>query len=201
MQVFKQPLFNLYGSIEFNLLAWECKETGDYHVSSDSIILEVLKNGISVQENESGEIVCTNLHSFAMPVIRYRLGDIVIKGAKQCRCGSAFPTIREIYGRKIDYFKLPNGNYIHPFKIIKPSMCDAFPWIRQYQMVQERVDLITLKLVTFGVPPKQEINLLKARIEKILENTVSCRIVIVNEIKIAKNGKHYLHKSLVNSVD
>ena len=40
---FQAPVFNLYGSHEFNLIAWQCKETGDFHTCDDGMIVE---NGI-----------------------------------------------------------------------------------------------------------------------------------------------------------
>lgn len=44
-QAFAAPVFDLYLSHEFNLLAWECRETGELHTCNDNVIIEVLKDG------------------------------------------------------------------------------------------------------------------------------------------------------------
>ena len=74
---FGVPVYDTYGSIEFHLLAWECRTTGEYHVCDDGLIIEVLRDGVPAVEGERGEVVGTDLHSFAMPLIRYKLGDVV----------------------------------------------------------------------------------------------------------------------------
>ncbi|HEV8713772.1 MAG TPA: hypothetical protein VGX03_13210 [Candidatus Binatia bacterium] len=93
--VFNAPVFDLYASQEFMLLAWECKETGEFHTCDDGVIIEVLKDGKPVEAGERGEVVATNLHAFAMPFLRYRLGDVVTKGAAVCRCGKPAYEIME----------------------------------------------------------------------------------------------------------
>jgi len=198
-EAFKTPVFDIYGSHEFNLLAWECKETGEYHVCDDGMILEVLKNGVPARPNECGEVVGTNLHSFAMPFIRYKLGDIVIRGAERCKCGQPFPTISGIQGRTIDYFKLPSGRLIHPYEITVYRIRDKFPWIRQYQMIQEREDFILFKMVTSRAPSHQEMNRLRISAEAVLEDGVTFKIMEVPKIKPDENGKFYLYRSLVKS--
>src|SRR5262249_28853201 len=58
---FQAPVFNLYGSHEFNLLGWECPVTGDMHVCDDNVIIEVLQDGQPVRPNEPGDVVVTGL--------------------------------------------------------------------------------------------------------------------------------------------
>ncbi|MDP6106970.1 MAG: hypothetical protein QGI33_00850 [Candidatus Brocadiia bacterium] len=84
---FQAPVYDLYGSYELPLIAWECKETGELHTCDDGVIVEVLRNGRPAGPGEQGELVGTNLHSFAMPFIRYRQGDVVTRGAGRCTCG------------------------------------------------------------------------------------------------------------------
>ncbi len=44
-ETFAAPVFNLYASNEFNVMAWECQETGELHTCDDGVIVEVLKDG------------------------------------------------------------------------------------------------------------------------------------------------------------
>jgi phenylacetate-CoA ligase len=106
---FAAPLRDAYGCHEFNLLAWQCRD-GAVHTCDDGVIVEVLQpDGAVAPVGSQGELVGTNLHSFAMPLIRYRMADIVTRGEHSCPCGSAFGTIASIQGRMVDHFQLHGG--------------------------------------------------------------------------------------------
>ncbi len=108
-----------YASHEFPLLGWECKTAGGIHTCDDGVIVEVLRDGKPVPPGEEGEVVATNLHAYAMPLIRYRLADLVTRGADRCACGQPFSVIGAIRGRMIDYFPLSNGRTVHPYQILQ----------------------------------------------------------------------------------
>ncbi|MGE5446092.1 MAG: phenylacetate--CoA ligase family protein [Ignavibacteriales bacterium] len=197
-KAFAAPVLDYYASYEFGLIAWECKETGELHTCEDSIIIEVLKDGRPAATGERGEVVGTNLHSFAMPLIRYRLGDIVTKGSETCRCGQQSSTIRAIQGCMIDYFLLPGGRIIHPYEITVPSLLGA-GWIRQYQLIQEQEDRITLRVVPSTTPTTQELTRLKQSVITVLGQAVEFHVILVPEIQFEPNGKFRVSRSLVKS--
>ncbi len=78
-------------------MAWECRHSGDLHTCDDGVLVEVLRDGRPAEPGERGEVVVTNLHAYAMPFIRYRIGDLATRGAP-CGCGAPFSTIGEITG-------------------------------------------------------------------------------------------------------
>jgi phenylacetate-CoA ligase len=196
---FKAPVFETYGCWEFSLLAWECKETGEYHTCDDGMILEVIKDGRPAEPGERGEVVGTALHSFAMPLIRFKLGDIVTKGSETCRCGQPFSTIRAIQGRMIDYFTLPDGRMVHPYEIVAILRNDAAFWTRQYQVIQERVDRITMNIVPSFTPQPERVALLEKSVSDLLGQGVESRVVFVPEIQLEATGKFRVFRSLVQS--
>src|SRR3972149_11804358 len=198
-QTFEAPVFEAYTNREFGLIAWECKETGELHTSDDSIIVEVLKDGRPAATGERGEVVGTNLHSFAMPFIRYKLGDIVTKGFETCRCGQPFSTIRAIQGRMHDYFPLPDGRLIHPYEITGTHLLGAVSWIRQYQLIQEQVDRVILWVVPNTTPTNQELVQLEKSVNAILGQDVEFRVTLGSEIILEPNGKFRVSRSLVKS--
>jgi phenylacetate-CoA ligase len=108
-ETFAAPLYETYASHECPLMAWECRHSSDLHTCDDAVLVEVLRDGRSVDPGERGEVVVTNLHAYAMPFIRYRIGDLATRGGP-CGCGAPFSTIREIQGRTIDYLPLPGGH-------------------------------------------------------------------------------------------
>jgi phenylacetate-CoA ligase len=106
-QTFAAPLFETYASQECPLMAWECRHSGDLHTCDDGVLVEVLRDGSAVNPGERGDVVVTNLHAYAMPFIRYRIGDLATQGAP-CRCGAPFSTIGDVRRRMIDLL-LPDG--------------------------------------------------------------------------------------------
>jgi phenylacetate-CoA ligase len=192
---FSVPVHDTYGSIEFHLLAWECEATGEYHSCDDLLIMEVLRDGVPVMEGERGDVVGTDLHSFAMPLIRYQLGDVATKGSQSCRCGQPFSTIRSIQGRMIDNFVLPGNRVVHPYEfgVIK------VPWIRAFQVTQERLDSILMKVVPFHRPSPQEMSLLVQPVVDLVGPDVQFRMVLVPEIPMEANGKFRVYRSQIRS--
>lgn len=198
-EAFAVPVFDYYSSHEFRVIAYECKETGDLHTCDDGMIVEVLKDGRPAAMGERGEVVGTNLHAFAMPFIRYRLGDIVTKGFEACRCGQPFSTIRSIQGRMLDYFTLPGGRLIHPYEVVLVILHDLASWILQYQLIQEREDRIILQVVPSIPPTPQELARLEEPVTNLLGRDVEFRVVLVPEIQTEPSGKFRVSRSLVKS--
>lgn len=113
------PVIDLYGAHEVGHIACQCRWCGLYHTCDDSVIVEVLRDGRPAAPGEDGEIVVTSLHSKAMPMIRYRLGDIVRRPQQAPECPVRFNTIERIQGRSLDYLNLPDGRRINPYTIVE----------------------------------------------------------------------------------
>jgi phenylacetate-CoA ligase len=111
------------------------------------VVLEVLDpDGRPVDVGQTGEVVVTGLHSFAMPFIRYRIGDLAVKGPSRCPCGSPFSTLLAIHGRTIDIFPLTGGKKLHPWTIHNAVR----PWlgmVRQASLVQTAPDRLEYLVV------------------------------------------------------
>ncbi len=174
---FGTQVVDMYSSEEFNLIATECLTTGSYHVSDESVALEILDGTRSILPGETGEAVGTALHSFAAPLIRYALGDLVKFGATPCACGFPNSTIAEIQGRIIHYLELPEGEIIHHNKI-EQAVAYAAGWVRQTQVSQPRIDHLVLRLAPLRNPSEQEIAHLCNSVEMILRKRVTVEIIM-----------------------
>ncbi len=64
-------------------------------------IVEVLApDGSPLTEpGRKGELVVTGFNNPAFPLIRYRTGDVVVRGEPGCSCGRSYTMISEIEGR------------------------------------------------------------------------------------------------------
>jgi phenylacetate-CoA ligase len=196
---FGAPVRETYASHEFPLLGWECPRGGEFHTCDDGVILEVLKQGQPAGEGERGEVVATNLHAYAMPFIRYRLGDIATRGEHHPNCSQPFSSIRSIQGRMIDYFPLPDGRVIHPYQILTSFIGRDDGWIRQYQLLQEREDRIVLRIQPTQIPDSERVAALRQTIGTLLGPQVDFSVKMVDDIPLEESGKFRPLRSLVRT--
>ncbi len=97
--------YDIYGTSEISgPLFTECYVKKGIHVWGDMFLTEVIdpKTGEHVPDGERGELVFTTLHKFALPLIRYRIGDLSIMTNEPCECGRTHPRIMRILGRTDD---------------------------------------------------------------------------------------------------
>ena len=103
-EVFEAPFYDQYATIEFERMAWQCPERSGYHIDADSLIMEFLDaKGDEVSAGESGEIVCTSLFNYAMPLIRYKVGDFGVPSDEECPCGRMLPLLVGLRGGVIRF--------------------------------------------------------------------------------------------------
>ena len=194
-KVFGAPVRDTYSCYEFGMIAWECPLGGTYHVCDDNVIVEIEGDN----DSDSGELIGTNLHFTAMPMIRYRLGDVVTRGPERCACGSPFTTLSAIKGRMNDYFSLPDERLIHPYEIGLAVWSAAFAWMHQYQVIQERRDRVVMRIVARRNPTTDEIGALEKAVCTALGPGVAFSTELVDDINDEVNGKFRIYRSFVES--
>jgi len=195
---FRVPICNTYGTTECSLTAWECPESGHYHVCDDGVFVEICRDGHAVRPGQSGEVVITALHSRVMPLIRYRLGDIAVAGQGPCSCGSAFSTIESLQGRVLDYLQLPDGRQMHPFQFLNEIVLASGNWISEYQVVQDSLAAVRLKIVPRREVSAAEAGHLRSALEQELGTGVAVRIEWVDDIACDASGKFHFCRSLIS---
>ena len=147
-EAFGVAVVDIYSANEVGYMALQCPAQEHYHVQSEGVLLEILKDdGTPCAPGETGRVVATGLHNFAMPLIRYELGDLAEVGGA-CPCGRGLPVIKQVLGRVRNMLRLPDGRQVWPL-IGEPSYVQI-PAIRQYQIVQTSLERLEIKLVTTG---------------------------------------------------
>lgn len=110
-EVFGARIVDRYSSEEFGYIAFQCSVHDHLHVCSPSLIVEVVdENGIGCEVGVPGRVLVTSLHNFAMPLIRYDIGDIAELG-ELCDTGINWPVLNQVNGRLRDSVTLPNGEF------------------------------------------------------------------------------------------
>jgi phenylacetate-CoA ligase len=98
-----------YSCEECGLLALQCPQHDHYHVAAATVIIEVVDDdGAACPPGKMGRVLITCLHGYAMPLIRYELGDLAAWGAP-CDCGITLPVLKEVAGRTRDLITMPDG--------------------------------------------------------------------------------------------
>lgn len=142
---FHAEVFDYYGAAELGCIAWECAQHNGYHVNADTVVLEVLADGEPARPGQMGRIVCTGLHGFAMPFIRYDIGDLGVLSDAGCPCGRGLPLLASLAGRADDFFVAPNGAMRSPSVIV--NRVKLIPGIAQFRFVQRSMRHISACIV------------------------------------------------------
>jgi phenylacetate-CoA ligase len=197
-RAFKAPVYDTYGAQEFSRIATQCIVTGEYHVCDDSVLVEILAADRPAARGETGTVIATNLHSFAMPFIRFELGDLAVQGRDLCACGVPFPTLLGIQGRMIDHFPMPDGSDLHPWRLLDAAW-PHLDWIAQYRFVQETTSRVVMLLAPRRNPTDLELSDLEQREKKVLGSGVEFICELVEQIELDPTGKLRPFRSLVHS--
>jgi phenylacetate-CoA ligase len=185
---FKARLFVGYGAREFGEIASDCLRTDCLHVCGGALLVELLRDGQPVAEGEVGEVIVTHLHAYAMPFLRYRLADLARRGPDPCPCGAPFATLLEVQGRTAEMFHLPEGRQVHPYAMLNALVHES-PWLRQYQLVQERPDLIRVRVAGLDHATAEQGERLRRSLAETCGGGVHIELEAVDEIRPEPNGK------------
>jgi phenylacetate-CoA ligase len=144
--------YDIYGTSELSgPMFCECSEQKGIHIWGDLALVEVLDPGTGepVAPGENGELTITMLQKEALPMIRYRIGDITSIEEDVCPCGRTHPRIRRIQGR-VDDMLIIRGINVFPSQIEYALM--AIPEVGQhFQIIVERKGALDDMLVRVEV--------------------------------------------------
>lgn len=144
--VWKLEIADSYSTQEVGYIALQCPDhAGHYHVMGEDVLVEVLDDeGRACRPGEVGRVVVTPLHNFAMPLIRYEIGDLAEVGPP-CPCGRGLPVLTRVGGRVRHMLRLPDGGTLWP-RMRAGTYREIAP-IRQFQLAQTAIDRLELRLV------------------------------------------------------
>ena len=169
-------------------VAAECTEVRDgLHVQEDHFLTEVIDpaSGQPLGPGQEGELVLTTLTKEALPLLRYRTGDLSSLDTRPCACGRTTVRMARVRGR-IDDMLIVRGVNLYPSEVerILLGVGDVGP---HYQLVLERpaaLDELTVLCEPAG--PGVDRESLRARAERALREetgiAVAVRIVEIGQI-------------------
>lgn len=177
---------NSYESEEFANIACQCQEQGGLHVDMDAVIVQTRNS------QKTGSAVITGLDNFAMPLIRYEIGDIISLSNSSCSCGRNTQMIKKIVGRTNSYVILPSGKKI-PGENIETGALSYSDEIQQYQICQNKDLSLTISIV-----PKKNVKVDQQKIINKISQTyekIPVKIKLVKNILPLPSGKRQIFVS------
>jgi len=153
-KTFDAEVYDFYGLSEMGIVGWECWAHTGYHLAEDATIVEYLP--VDDMAGAS-KLVMTNLNLYAMPLIRFETGDLVLPGTnKSCPCGRTFNKFEQIVGRIMDVIQKKNGTKISPYRLT--CALENVPGLKTYQIIQKNLDsvLVRFEPVPFEKGAKEE---------------------------------------------
>jgi phenylacetate-CoA ligase len=179
---------DLYSAQEAGYLALECPDHEGYHVQAESAIVEILReDGTPCVPREIGRVVVTPLHNFALPLVRYEIGDYAEAGAP-CPCGRGLPVIRRILGRERNLALAPDGRKFFP-SFPAEAWSGAAP-VRQIQLVQKSLRAIEVRYVADRALDAGEEGRLARALRECLAHPYELRCVRLEQIPRTAGGKY-----------
>jgi len=186
-ETFRCPVLSFYGHTERQLIAGECADSGEYHIEPLYGYAEVLAPDGSPAR--TGELVVTGFLNDAMPLIRYRTGDMVtLSEADSCPCGRAHRRIAQIIGRSnADVLIDCDGKAIPSHFGCHGNEFDA---IARYKFIQHTPGEVTMKIIPDQGFTDSTLETLKNSLEQHVNGRIRFHPELTDELPLMPNGKY-----------
>lgn len=188
-----------YSSEELTRIAAQCHHK-TYHIFEDINYVETMDD----QGNSTtgpGTIVGTNLHNFAMPMIRYQQNDLARVEEASCPCGWRFRRMLDFEGRRNDSFELPSGRILTSGFLLDATYEFLLAYgtaVRDFCLIQRSRTCIVLQIVP-GVGWDETVNQkIGARFCEFLQGDIPFEVQVVAECEKTKSGKRNAIINMMN---
>jgi len=181
------PVFDQWGCRDGGISAFECERFLGMHLAVENAVVEICRNDEAVTMGAEGEVVATDLFSYAMPIIRYKVGDVAAMATESCTCGRGLPLVASVLGRISEFLIGTGGRRIHG-EFFSHVFWET-PWVREFQIVQNQLGEIVVNIVRASEPPAGQL----AQITRLMQEQAGadCRVRIefVSDIPPGPMGK------------
>jgi phenylacetate-CoA ligase len=185
---FRVPVFDRYGSREVGCIASQCHHRAVLHLHPLDHVVEVVDaiTGAPVI-GKPGKVLITSLTNFAMPIIRYEIGDLAVMSGEECPCGFPGPALKTVIGRTSDFIQTPTGHRVHGEYFTHAFY--GLPGVRQFQFVQKSETDFVLRIVATSEFRKADLDCILGITEKAIGTDANIRIEFPHEIQPSASGK------------
>jgi phenylacetate-CoA ligase len=181
---FRGRLFDIYGSTEFKEVAWQCR-SGGYHVNFESVYVETCTED---PQDSHAPIVLSTLCNRAMPLLRFRTGDLGSLTTGPCACGRHSPQLHIAHGREGEMLHLPSGRRLSPYTLT--TLIETLPGLHQYRIRHDAPAQITVELAGSEDLSAESLESCRRQLLGVLREPVSISMERVTQLARSAGGKH-----------
>ncbi len=179
----------VYGTTELGLIAAECDAGDGMHLHPDTIFETIDPvTGKHLPYGEAGEIVATSFATRALPIIRYRTGDLLGPlNMEPCPCGRTTPRMSRILGRSSDIAKV-KGIFVVPRQV--ENVVAKFPELGRFQIIVDHPKTVDTLLIRIEHQENVDLKNLELRLANDLKETIklNAEIRLVNQGTIPEDA-------------
>jgi phenylacetate-CoA ligase len=199
-RVFRAPVASVYGSSEGGGTAQPCAKFGQ-HLSVDHILTEFVRaDGTHARPGEPAEILVTTLHNFAMPLIRYRIGDVGSWNDRPCECGVTLPLMNLEVGKVADLIHTSSRERVSPYVLDylnKHLLRTGVRGIGQFLVEQTGTDDFVLHVVREDPFDPRSVEFFTTKMKEYLGETIRTEVRFRDSIPVSSSGKRrWFQKSI-----
>ena len=183
------PVYDFYGSREIGAIAIECPEGRRRHISEENVIVEIVdEGGTPVPRGQSGRVLLTSLRNYAMPLLRYEIGDMATNTLdEKCQCGRSLQVLEGLVGRVGSVIVADDGRRIASEYF--PHFFKEVPWVRSFQVVQRQDGFVTISVAALDHVLERERANLETRLRLELGPQLRLALVLCESIDPRASGK------------
>jgi phenylacetate-CoA ligase len=179
-------------------VASECDAHQGLHVMAEGLYLEIETPQGPAAPGELGAILVTDLLNHAMPLVRYRIGDVGSWAAGDCPCGRGLPRLENVAGRVTDFLvgcdgRLVSGVFLATYVVAQR------PSLGQVQIHQDRAAAVTYRVKPGrNYRPADDTNYLRCATRQYLGDRAEVEIEVVDDLPAESSGKFLFSRSSVS---
>lgn len=185
-------VYDKYGSREFSGIAYECGDGCGHVINSESYIIEIVRDGSPVSQNEVGEVLVTDLTNMVTPLLRYRIGDIssFVNPSSDNNTFRHSRRLGRIEGRTQAIVLCSNGTWL-PGSFFGHFFKEYSHVIYQYQVIQHIDRSICVKLVvgSNAIEQSEHLSAILADLKTYTGHNQIIFFEIVDHIDMVRTGK------------
>ena len=170
-----------------NRITWERSEHAGHPIDVDAAVIETIFNGEVAASSKSGEIVYTGLYNYAMPLIRYMIGDVVMASDEVCPCGRGLPLMKHIEGHRTHSCGPLDDQVVS--SIIWTLIMQQISGVDQSKAIQEKKNLIMIQIVRDQAYTEATARQILHDVQEVMGEGMHVDVEIVEEIPRDKSGK------------
>jgi phenylacetate-CoA ligase len=179
-------IIDRYSCEETGYIAIQCPKHNHFHVISPATLVEIVdESGEPCPPGKPGRVLLTSMQSYAMPLIRYEIGDLAEWG-EPCDCGISLPVITKVWGRTRHMITTPDGR--RTYLAIYARDFQDIPGLIEYRFVLHQNGVVVAQLRVSQPSPGIATAVIE-KVQKALTYPYPVRVQFVDQIDWGRSWK------------